>query len=827
MADLFGYTQTDNVRVDTRPTMVNQRPDMRAADAFNSISSLLQTGVKAYGMAKESKQKDSFLEASKEANSLYDWYSGEVNKTEDAYEKANILEQYKTGLSSIKEGYQLSEENALTFDNATKRFVGSQTMAIDTIVKKQQVSDIDSGMTEIFKTMVSSPIEDVAKMMKDASSAYDVVGMDKKEVSDKLFSMYASIKINGLQTKEAWATDASTITQELKDVAKAYDPKLIGKDSYTKFIGQLDKIKTIQSQSMKDSVKIFEASDEFKNYIVPPKDYLTFLESNNVADAKAKAIIYNKDYEMLSKYDPINVHPDSTANPELAKKRANLVINQAMQGGDYVTALNVIDTTGEVGGLRAAVTTGINSNDVNTLNNTANIVRKMFNMNSVAMIDKVLTNETDRAIGMYLSHLVETSGQITETDVAFIDKAKQNKERYPLSKEFNENFKKDYGTTYDFAKNKQVASIMAKMGVPEDKIEEHFKAYYDKTIITDVIDMSGVGNLPYSNDIIEEALTPILDDFKATNFTKPSFVYNPGTQTMWLANEGIITQDTGIAIDGEGGLKDIIGGYVNHKAFYEELEKQKREESGNDDTLGFSEANKSNAYYDLFERGGGLFNRFIEAFKKPFNLEGSDLPIEEVTKYNEQSAKVYDKLKAKGFDDTFLEQARKALNIKTDENIKDNTSEIWGKFYQTTNNNIKKNKFEDNVKKYYGTNIKFKDTINEVLPAFDYEIKQLGYDNKQMSELLYKTALHESAGFKYKKQLKNGPARSYLQVEPDTAYDNIHNGTALIGKKFEKAVGVSLKDLKQMDKKKLSDLLLNNEKFAIAIATIKYIRSIK
>jgi len=95
-------------------------------------------------------------------------------------------------------------------------------------------------------------------------------------------------------------------------------------------------------------------------------------------------------------------------------------------------------------------------------------------------------------------------------------------------------------------------------------------------------------------------------------------------------------------------------------------------------------------------------------------------------------------------------------------------------------------------------------------------------DTPQARELLYLTAVVESDGGKYKKQLGGGPALSYFQIEPATGKDVL---------RYLKSRPKTLNTLSQYAgvtnsiptlEKDLNKLLLNNDKFAAGIARIKY-----
>lgn len=152
---------------------------------------------------------------------------------------------------------------------------------------------------------------------------------------------------------------------------------------------------------------------------------------------------------------------------------------------------------------------------------------------------------------------------------------------------------------------------------------------------------------------------------------------------------------------------------------------------------------------------------------------------------------------------------------------------LWTKYYQTKNDPAKEAKFLEHNKMLQGHMPKGKEitaAIRQTLPAFSGEIESRGYTPEFMEGLLKATAAHESLGGKYNKQLGGGPARSWFQVEPDTAYDNIQNFGHALGKGYEKAVGYSADKLKGMSKEQVGQLLETDPNFAASMAALWYLR---
>jgi len=96
---------------------------------------------------------------------------------------------------------------------------------------------------------------------------------------------------------------------------------------------------------------------------------------------------------------------------------------------------------------------------------------------------------------------------------------------------------------------------------------------------------------------------------------------------------------------------------------------------------------------------------------------------------------------------------------------------------------------------------------------------------KKAADLLYRTAMHESGGLKYSKQLGGGPARSVFQIEPTTATDIVQrwakNKSQAMGA-LEEVTGMTRKQLLGLNRKELVGLLETNSLFATTVARFKY-----
>jgi hypothetical protein len=104
---------------------------------------------------------------------------------------------------------------------------------------------------------------------------------------------------------------------------------------------------------------------------------------------------------------------------------------------------------------------------------------------------------------------------------------------------------------------------------------------------------------------------------------------------------------------------------------------------------------------------------------------------------------------------------------------------------------------------------------NAIQPAL--QAIDLGSD--AAGELLLGTAIHESGGFRYRQQVGGGPALSYFQMEPVT-HDDIWNNYL----KYRADLAAKVSSLlSSPDADKLAELE-NNDKYACAMARIKYLR---
>lgn len=88
----------------------------------------------------------------------------------------------------------------------------------------------------------------------------------------------------------------------------------------------------------------------------------------------------------------------------------------------------------------------------------------------------------------------------------------------------------------------------------------------------------------------------------------------------------------------------------------------------------------------------------------------------------------------------------------------------------------------------------------------------------QAVQLLIGTGAHESAGWRYRRQLGNGPALGFFQMEPfthDDCWTNYLNYHPHIGQKILQVSGMFTPDASALE---------FNDVYAICIARVKYMR---
>jgi hypothetical protein len=344
---LFNYTPTNNVRVSTQPVMVNQKADLGAAKAFQSISNLVKAGTSAYNKYEEAKDKTSLLEASNEANEVHKWYSQEINKTTDPYKQNEVLQQYTTALDSIEQGYELEDKYKNTFVNSNKAFRGEQERLIGKRVLAQQIADTDQGLGNLAASLAGADSKEIATVMKDASTAYTNLGLSKEQASDKIFATVVDKKIEAFNIDPLYS-DLSQLEKEIESFVQSFDPKLKNKENDTNYKKLLSDLKKEQKGLAKAHLESYLSSEA-----IGQKDFdaeadslahaFSPLELSNMKEAKANKVYALKitrdaraDAEQNNKTEMLRRNNKALlADPEATEQEIKDSIERMYNAGEY------------------------------------------------------------------------------------------------------------------------------------------------------------------------------------------------------------------------------------------------------------------------------------------------------------------------------------------------------------------------------------------------------------------------------------------------------------------------------------------------------------
>lgn len=162
--------------------------------------------------------------------------------------------------------------------------------------------------------------------------------------------------------------------------------------------------------------------------------------------------------------------------------------------------------------------------------------------------------------------------------------------------------------------------------------------------------------------------------------------------------------------------------------------------------------------------------------------------------------------------------------------LSDNTFvDLWIKYYQTDGKERGKDKVIAAKKKLRdGVDVP-REAINAINTAVYIFGGDEGVSPNVLNDLLIYTGEVES-DYRHKKQLNDGPARGYWQVEPKTAIDLLINSRPYFGNKFKKRFGKKaqylLNQVKQDDtptREIVGNMILEDDELAAAFAAAKWI----
>lgn len=295
MADnLFGYTGTQTL-ARTSPIQVNVKPDLRAANAMDSIIQLASTSLTVAGNIKQERDKTSFLEANKDALAIHDWYQSEQLKTQDAYKKKENLDIYEQALNSLEIGYELNEEYAMTLKSSNHNILSRQKGIVGEEVFKRQIKDTDDSLGLLATSLVGASTEEVSKIMSDATTAYTNLGVTKEEASSKLFDIFMSAKINAISSDDIMSLNFKQLKAEKDSLLKSFDPFLTGKDTDVKLNNTFEKLEKEQARAVTEYLNDYARSETvgnkaFEAELNKYQHALKPIEIQNFKEAKADVL---------------------------------------------------------------------------------------------------------------------------------------------------------------------------------------------------------------------------------------------------------------------------------------------------------------------------------------------------------------------------------------------------------------------------------------------------------------------------------------------------------------------------------------------------------
>jgi hypothetical protein len=103
--------------------------------------------------------------------------------------------------------------------------------------------------------------------------------------------------------------------------------------------------------------------------------------------------------------------------------------------------------------------------------------------------------------------------------------------------------------------------------------------------------------------------------------------------------------------------------------------------------------------------------------------------------------------------------------------------------------------------------------------VIDVALHSIGLYSEAASDLLLGTAVQESGGFRWNRQLGHGPARGYFQMEIAT-HDDIWTNYL----KYKHALGEKVKATLKPGESATAETLVTNDYYAAAMARIRYMR---
>ena len=99
-------------------------------------------------------------------------------------------------------------------------------------------------------------------------------------------------------------------------------------------------------------------------------------------------------------------------------------------------------------------------------------------------------------------------------------------------------------------------------------------------------------------------------------------------------------------------------------------------------------------------------------------------------------------------------------------------------------------------------------------------LKSIGLHSSEAVDLIFETGVHESTGYKHRRQMGNGPALGYWQMETATHDDCWDNFL-----KYKPTLSAKILTTAGLNSRPEATELINNDAYAICMCRVKYLRA--
>lgn len=242
---MFGFTPTNQVKVSTSPFAVNQAPDMRLANSFKALESLVTTGAKVYAKKAEQDQED--VERTELIKSN-DWYKENYSAYQkakadagDDVDKLSVLAE-NFDKSVLEYRSNLTETNQQRFQSTHNSIMSFESRDLSGAIERDNISKLNDEVATLMPTYFAQDTEGRKQMLQESYSAGEKKGISKRDVG----GMFVTNMSNYLAT----SVNADTLTYGTYNTLKStfenlmeIDPKLKGSKEAVAGFSRLNTLK--------------------------------------------------------------------------------------------------------------------------------------------------------------------------------------------------------------------------------------------------------------------------------------------------------------------------------------------------------------------------------------------------------------------------------------------------------------------------------------------------------------------------------------------------------------------------------------------------------